>query len=200
MNKIITIGREFGSGGRELGRKLAEILGFEFYDKEIVSEIAKKTEFSESYVHQVLESSPHDLFPITVAHSFSYMDTHAVMQQQSIFVRQQEVLKEMAEKSNCVIVGRCADYILDEYKPLKIFVYANMETKIKRCRERTDDITNVKDKRLKKMIKSIDKNRARYYSYYTGKKWGDKLSYDVLVNTTNADIENIAKNLAGLVK
>ncbi len=200
MNKVITIGREFGSGGRELGRKLAEKLGWEFYDKEILTEIAKRTEFSENYIHQVVENSPHELFPITVAHSFSYVDTYIISQKQAIFTEQEKVIKEMAEKSNCVIVGRCADYILKEYNPLKIFVYADMQSKIKRCKDRGDDVANLSDKKIKKHIKKIDKNRARYYSFYTGAEWGNKLEYDICVNSSNADIDKLATHLAELAK
>lgn len=200
MNKIVTVGREFGSGGRELARKLAEKLGYEYYDKEIISEIAKRTSFSENYVQQIVENNPHDLFPITVAHSFSYIDTYTIQQRHAIFVEQEKVLKEMAEGSNCVIVGRCADYILKDYKPYKLFVYADMESKVKRCMDRADAKENLPKKKLIKNIKRIDKNRARYYNFYTGGVWGNKLKYDLCVNTTNADLDKIATHLAEMLK
>ncbi len=200
MNKIVTVGREFGSGGRELARKLAEKLGYEYYDKEIISEIAKRTSFSENYVQQIVENNPHDLFPITVAHSFSYIDTYTIQQRHAIFVEQEKVLKEMAEGSNCVIVGRCADYILKDYKPYKLFVYADMESKVKRCMDRADAKENLPKKKLIKNIKRIDKNRARYYNFYTGGEWGNKLEYDLCVNTTNADLDKIATHLAEMLK
>ena len=136
MNKIITIGREFGSGGRELGRRLAEELGFEYYDKEIVTEISKHTSLSEEYVKHVVENAPHALFPITVGRSFSYADDYSIKQIQTVYAAKDEIIKELAEKSNCIIVGRCADYILKDYNPYKIFVYADLESKIKRCVER----------------------------------------------------------------
>ena len=199
MNRIITIGREFGSGGRELGRKLAEILGFEFYDKEIITEIAKKTSLSENYVHQVVEKNPHDLFPITVAHTFSYVDAHALEKKQAVYSEQENVLKEMANNSDCIIVGRCADYILKDYKPLKIFVYSDMQSKIKRCIDRNAE-HDLTEKKVKKYIKSVNKSRAKYYHFYTGKRWAEKHNYDIMLNTTGMNIEHLAHSIAALIK
>lgn len=188
MNKVITIGREFGSGGREFGRLLAEKLGYEYYDKEIITEIAKKTSLSETYVKQIVEQTPHSLFPITTGNAFAYYGNNHLYNVQSIFREQTNVIKEMAKKSDCVIVGRCADYILEELKPFKIFIYADEKSKIARCLKKVDAPETVNVKKLKKQIKSIDKNRARYYSFYTGKKWGDKLNYDICINTSDIEI------------
>ena len=120
MRTIITIGREFGSGGRELGRRIAEELDIEYYDKEILSEIAKRTELSEQYVKQVVENTPHNLFPITVGHTLPYFENYSISNVQAVFREQTNVIKDLAEKSNCVIVGRCADYILEKEKPSKL--------------------------------------------------------------------------------
>ncbi len=200
-NVIITIGREFGSGGRELGRRLAEALGFDYYDKEIVKEIAKKTSYSEQYVQQIVENNPHDLFPITIGHSFSYVDAYALSQKQNVFNEQENVIKEMASKSNCVIVGRCADYILKDLKPFKIFVYADMKSKVARCLERKDEtIGDIPEKKMVKYIKKIDKKRRSYYEFYTGKYWGDKLNYDLMVNTSSGDIKQIVTAIASMLK
>lgn len=200
MNKIITIGREFGSGGREFGRRLAEELGFDYYDKEIISEIAKHTALSENYVQQVIEKNPHDLFPITVGHSFSYVDAYTLEKKQKVFRAQEKVIKEMAEKSNCVIVGRCGDYILRDYKPTKIFLYADIEAKVARCKARNEATEALSDKKLKKQIKNIDKNRARYYEFFTGETWGNKLNYDLCINTTDSDIRLLVKTVAAMFK
>lgn len=199
MNKIITIGREFGSGGRELGRKIAEKLGWEFYDKEIITEIAKRTEFSEHYIHEVLENNPHELFPITVGHTFTFVDTYALQRKQVVFSEQENTIKQMAENSNCVIVGRCSDYILRDYNPIKVFVYSSMDSKVKRCRER-EEVEHLSDKKLVKTIKKIDRNRAKYYEFYSGHKWGDKLNYDLMVNTSNGDLDAIAESICKLLK
>ena len=200
MNTIITIGREFSSGGREFGRRLAEELGFEYYDKEIINEIAAKTELSEEYVKSVLERRPHHLMPITTGQSFAYISSHAMDQERSIYAAQSKILKGMAEKSSCVIIGRCADYILREYNPYKIFVYSDMESKIKRCREKGMEGADLPDAKLKRYIKKIDKERARYYSFYTGYTWGDKFNYDMCINTTSIPVKELAEALAHLFK
>ena len=197
---VITIGREFGSGGRELGRLLAETLGIEYYDKEIIAEIAKNTELSEIYVKQIVEKNPHELFPITVAHTFSYIDTQDIQQKQMILIEQEKVIKKMAKTSDCVIVGRCADYILQDFKPFRIFVYADMDSKVERCLNRSEKAEEIPRKKLIKKIKSIDKNRARYYNYYTGNKGGDMLNYDICINTTNVNIADLVPHIAKMVK
>ncbi len=200
MNKIITIGREFGSGGRELGRRVARELGFDYYDKEILSEIAKHTSLSEEYVQQVVENQPRQLFPITVGRSFLYVDTQPLQQASSVFRAQQEIIREMAERSDCVIVGRCADYILRDLKPFRIFVYAELQSRIERCRARAPEGEHLSDKEYKQQIQSVDKSRARYYDFYTDMKWGDKLNYELCINTTDQDIPTLAAVVAKLFK
>lgn len=196
MNKIITIGRQFGSGGREFGRRLAEELHYEYYDKEILEEISKKTSLSEEYIKEVIEHTPHQLYPITIGQSISYINTYQIKQVRSIYEAQCEILKDLAEKSNCVIVGRCADFILKDYNPYRIFVYANMDSKLKRCIDRNPGSENLKEKEIVKKIKQIDKDRAKYYNYYTNLVWGDPNNYDLCLNTTNANIKEIVPIIA----
>lgn len=200
MNTIITIGREFGSGGREFGRRLAEELGYEYYDKEIIQEISKKTSLSEEYIQEVVEKTPHNLYPITIGQSLRYASNYQLSQVQTVFQAQCEILKSLAEKSNCVIVGRCADYILKEYNPFKIFVYATLESKINRCLSRVDEYEDYTPKKLRKLIKKIDKERARYYDFYAGQKWGDKANYDLCINTTDTEIKKIVPIVAKMFK
>ena len=201
MNKIITIGREFGSGGRELGRRLAEELGFEYYDKEIITAIAKKTSMSQEYVQEVLEGKPHHLYPITIGQSMFIADNFYIQQEQSIYLAQSEIIRELAQKSNCVIVGRCADFILQDLKPFRIFVYADIESRIARCIARNSDAEkHLTEKEMKKQILSIDKNRAKYYDYYTGNKWGDKNNNDLCINTTGFVIKDIATVISKIFK
>ena len=201
MNKIITIGREFGSGGRELGRRLAEELGFEYYDKEIINAIAQKTSMSQEYVQEVLEGKPHTLYPITIAQSMFIADSFYIQQEQSIYLAQSEIIRELAQKSNCVIVGRCADYILKDFKPFRIFVYADINSRIKRCFDRNTDSQKVlTEKEMKKQILKIDKNRAKYYNYYTGNEWSDKINYDLCINTTDVVIKEIVPVIAKIFK
>ncbi len=200
MKKIITIGREFGSGGRELGRRLAEELGFDYYDKEIVAEISEKTALSEGYVKSVVECKPHQLYPITIGKSIAYVGDYQFSQIQSVYKAQDAIIKELASKSNCVIVGRCADYILREYNPYRIFVYAELESRIRRCMERATEGENLSEKEMKRYIKDIDKGRAKYYDFYTEQKWGDKENYDLMLNTTGKNIKELVPGLAKLLK
>lgn len=196
MNKIITIGREFGSGGRELGRRLAETLGFQYYDKEIISEIAKKTDLSEEYISQIIEQRPNRLLPITIGHSINIADTYQLNQMQKIYEAQCDLLKTLAEKSNCVIVGRCADYLLKDYNPFRIFVYANIESRVNRCFIRENKTDNYDKKQLKKKIIKIDKERSKYYEFITGNRWGFKENYDLCINTTDQNIKEIVAGIA----
>ena len=195
MNKIITVGREFGSGGRELGRRLAEELGIEYYDKEIISEIAKNTSLSEKYIRSVVEGKPHTLFPITIGNSFAYNTDYHVRQIQEIFKAQTEIISSLADKSDCVIIGRCADYILRERKPCRLFVYADIDSRIRRCRSRQEG-KSLTDQELKRRILAIDKDRARYYNDFTGQRWGDKSYYDFCINTTDVVIKEIVPYIA----
>ena len=191
MYNVITISRQFGSGGRELGRRLAEKLGFAYYDDEIIAEISKRTSLSEEYVQQIVEHRPVTLMPITIGHSF-YPVQHPLMEQsQNIYQEQAEIINEMSEKSPCVIVGCCADYILRQKKLLRLFVFADMQSKIERCRLKGPEEEKLTDKQLRRMIQKVEKNRAKYYEFYTGRTWGEKLNYDLLINTTNTDIRLI---------
>ena len=198
MNKVITLGRQFGSGGRELGRRLAEALGIEYYDKEILAAIAQHTQLSEEYVHNVIERTPHSLFPITVGQSFSYVSDYPLQQMNAIYQAQSDIIKDMAAKSDCVIVGRCADYILRESKPTRLFVYADMESRVRRCMERSPAAEKLTDREIRRQIQRLDKNRADYYEYYTDSKWGDMDNYDLCVNTAGQDIKELARRLAKL--
>ena len=198
MNRIITIGREFGSGGRELGRRLSEELGFAYYDQEIISEIAQRTEMSEQYVQSIVEHQPVFSFPIHIGRSFYPAPTPVFDQSMAVYQEQVRIITEMAQKSDCVIVGRCADYILKEHEPFRMFVYADMESKIKRCLEKASEEEEMTDKELKQHILGIDKKRAKYYQFYTGHKWGDKLNFDLCINTSRTIIKEIVLAVAKL--
>lgn len=200
MNKIITIGREFGSGGRELARRLSEELGFAYYDQEILREIAARTQLSESYVRAIVEHSPITSYPIHVVRSFHPVMSPMMDQTNKVCQEQTAIIKEMAEKSDCIIVGRCADYILRDFDPLRIFVYADMSEKIKRCREKAGDAETLTDRELEKQIKSIDRNRKKYYDFYTGQEWGNRNNYDLLINTTYIPIPSAVADLAALIR
>ena len=199
MNQIITIGREFGSGGRELGHKLAKELKFAYYDKQIISEIVEKTDYSREYVQEVVENRLTYMLPPAYSTGMSIGNEYQIQQMQKIVKAQTEVIKEMSGKSSCVIVGRCADYILKDEEGIRLFrlfVYADMESRIKRCQERAPEGENFTDKELEKHIKKVDRNRANYYSDFTLQKWGDKSCYDMCINTTNVNIDDVIPHIA----
>jgi len=200
MNRIITVGREFGSGGRELAKRLADKLQIAYYDHEILLEISKKTSLAEEYVRQVVEHKPSMRYPITIGHTLhSPYPDYILDQQNAIYASQTEVIREMATKSDCVIVGRCADHILRDLKPLRLFISADLEARVERCRRNAEENERFSDKQLRQMILKVDKGRARYYHNYTGQKWGDRENYDICINTTHLDIKQTVEALATML-
>lgn len=201
MNQIITIGREFGSGGREFGKRLAEELGIAYYDREIMEEISKRTQLAESYIHHIVEGAPGVYYPITVGKTLHGAEPDYLLRQYtSVYAEQANTIRDMAAKSDCVIVGRCADYILREQNPLRIFVYADMESKLRRCREKSHEDDALTDKQLARKIRHVDRSRARYYEYYTGRKWGERVNYDLMVNTSAMSIKAAVHSLAEMLR
>ncbi len=198
MERIITISREFGSGGRELGRRLADKLSYAYYDREIIEEIAKRTSLSERYVQSIIDGHNSFSFPIHIGHSFYLPSSPLSEQATRIFEEQRTIVEELTRKAPCVIVGRCADYLLRETKPFSIFVYADIESKIIRCRKRAPVNEKLTDRELEKKIKRIDKKRAKYYEFYTGRSWGQKLNFDLCINTSRLDLDVLATALSRL--
>ncbi len=204
MNRVITIGREFGSGGRELGVRLANALDFAYYDKEIITAIVNHTDLAEGFVKEVVEGKSARFFPLSIGQSMNINVDYQIHQMQSIVKAQTETIKEMALKSNCVIVGRCADYILKDLRDageielFRLFIYAEPESRLKRCKERAKEGENLTDKEMEKQIKRINKDRASYYEDYTLQKWGDKSNYDICLNTSFMNIEEMIPHLAKL--
>ncbi len=201
MNRIITIGREFGSGGRELARHIATVTGFAYYDREIISEIAKRTSLSEKYIQNVAEHKPVIPFPIHTGRTF-----WAVIPDygQDVQKEQHSIIQELAEKSDCVIVGRGADYILRDSNPYRIFVYSDDDSKLKRCRENSsndyDKGAELSDKELSRRIEQINDSRAEYYEFYTGQEWGLRSNYDLCVNTSKCkDFLKLAQAISSII-
>jgi len=193
--KIITIGREFGSGGRELGKRLSEEMGFAYYDDEILTAIAQHSGLAKSYVDSIVENAAMQAYPIVYGKTFL---TPAISDDNhwKIIQSQNEVLKELASKSNCIFVGRCADVILREMNPLNLFVYADMAHKIARCRAKASADEHLSDKELVRMIKETEKRRQRYYTSVTDQKWGAKENYHLCINTTGREIKSMIPGVA----
>ena len=144
MNRIITISREFGSGGRELGKRLAGALGIPCYDHEIIEMIAKENGFNEDYVAHVAEKSIEAAYPLTIGHRFGMQPFQVMDQPIRVAVAQRQIVENFAKQGDCVIVGRAADVILQDYKPLNIFVYADKESKIERCQRRAPEAATLR--------------------------------------------------------
>ena len=182
-NLVITIGREYGSGGRLIARKLAESLNIPFYDKELISLAAKKSGFAESYVQEV-DQKPTKSF----LYNF-YMSTQAMTLPDQVFLAQSEAIREAGRKGSCVIVGRCAGYVLQGIVDcLKVFIYAPMEERIQRVKEEYQ----VEAKDYRNLILRKDKERAAYHNYFTTEKWGKCQNYDLSINST-VGIDTAAK-------
>lgn len=197
--KVITVGREFGSGGREFGKRLAEELGFAYYDDEILTAIADKSGLAQAYVRSVVEQTSFQSYPITYGKTFFYNDAGSE-NHWKIIQSQNEVLKELAAKSNCIFVGRCADVILEKMNPLKIFVYADMDSKLARCKAMSTKAENLSDKEMIKKIKETEKKRERYYRAFTERSWGGKENYHLCVNTTGKEIKDLIPAVAAFCK
>ena len=198
MNKIVTISREFGSGGKEIGKRLADQLGYAYYDSEIITLLAKETGMSEEYIKNISEKGVYP-YAFQFAKSFAMYNT---MQnnQTEILVKQANILKEIAQKGNVIIVGRGANTILKEYNAMNIFVYANMESKINRCKEKAKKDEQLTDKELENKIKTIDKNRKAFHSLISNAEWGDKENYNLCINTSNIEIKKIVPALAEYIE
>ena len=197
MNKIITISREFGSGGREIGRRLAEAMKIAYYDQEIVAALIKRTKKAEEYVRYMEKERPLPLLPITTARTFGLPTNYAVTENLNFYMQESKIIQEVAEKSDCVIVGRCADYILkDNPNCINVFICADRADRIKRIAERYD----VSEKKALDRIKRMDRERKYYYETHTGQEWGSISSHEILLNASLLGIEGTVDILEGIYK
>jgi putative MATE family efflux protein len=192
LNKriIITISREYGSGGRYVGRLIADKLGIRLYDKDLVVKVAEATGFSEEYVEDndqkrnVLESLNNGFYS-------------GMNNSDDLFVKESEIINKIADEESCVIIGRCSDFILKDRKnTLKVFIYSDMEDKIKRATK----IYGINEKNAEKEIERKDKLRANHYKYYTEKNWRDSSNYDICINSDTLGVEKTADLICEMVK
>ena len=197
--KIITISREFGSGGREIGKRISDILNMNYYDREILTAIAKNTEMDERYIESIINNGSIQSFPLTFGRTFSYSSD--INNKAVLLAQQNKIIKEIAARNkDFVIVGRSSNEILKEYKPFNIFVYANMKEKIKRCRERDNNSSDVSDCELEKQIRRIDRRRAESHALVSDINWGDKSGYHLCVNTSGMNIKDLTPLIAEYAK
>ncbi len=199
---IITIARQYGSGGREIGEKVSEMLGIPLYDKLLITDAAAKGNLDENVLRGNEESAASSLLytlaigsnPATAAMQFGYK----MPLSDKLFILQSEIIREYAAEGSGVFIGRCADFVLrEEPNILKIFIYGNLECRKKRVAERHPEL---KDSRVIDAINKTDKRRSTYYNFYTGEKWGRLENYDIAINSSTLGIDGTAEMICTLAK
>lgn len=203
MNTIVTIGRQYGSGGREIGEKLAKRLNIPFYDKDLLSRAAKESGFCQEMIENHDERPTNSfLYNLVMdTYSFGYNSSSFVDMPIShkVFLAQFDTIKKIASEGPCVIVGRCADYALHDYQNcLHLFILADRDLRVKRIMERYDDVTS--EQKAIDMITKKDKQRQSYYNYYSSKKWGRSESYDLSINSGVLGIDGSVKLITQFVE
>ena len=193
---IITISREFGSGGRELGKRLADLTGYDYYDSEIIAAVAKNSGLDPDYVESVLTDHGWQNLSLTyrsTLSSASYIQSSQI----HLLVEQKKVIEQIAALGkDCIIVGRNADMILGDYQPFSIFVCAQTDAKVRRCMERAADNEKLTEKELIRKMKQIDKARSQTRDLMGGLEWGRRDAYHLTVNTTDWEIKELAPAVA----
>lgn len=191
---IITIGRQFGSGGRAVGEKLAKKLDISFYDKELISLAAKESGISPEVFDNVDEKAANSLLYSLSMGLYNFGSGFSAMGDlpvnDKLYLLQHQIIKDIAEKENCVFVGRCADYVLrDNPNCVNIFIYADMEYRKQEAVKKH----GIDENRAEHIITKTDKSRANYYSFYSGQKWGMAENYDLCINSAKLDEDCIVE-------
>lgn len=186
--KSITICREYCSGGEEISRKLAEKLGFEFYDKKLISLAAKEAGYSEAAFERVDEVAANSLLYSLVLGAYGTNGSPAMPDNDKLFGIQSDIIRKAAKDKNCVFLGRCSDYILkEEPDVLKVFLRADMDFRIERYRKLYGEPEG--NKTIEQIIAKTDKKRSTYHKFYTGEGWDDIKNYDLVINTASTGID-----------
>lgn len=201
MNTIITIGRQFGSGGREIGQKVADYFGIKYYDRELITRAAKESGYCEEMIENNDERPTNSfLYNLVMdTYSFGYNSSSFVDMPLShkVFLAQFDTIKKIADEGPCVIVGRCADYALADYQNvLNLFIFADEEHKIKRLMEHH----GISEAKARDMMIKKDKQRQSYYNYYSSKKWGRADTYDMAINSSVLGIDGTVKLVVQMVE
>ncbi|MGM9868026.1 MAG: AAA family ATPase [Sodaliphilus sp.] len=198
----IVIGRQFGCGGREIGKMVAKMLGIAYYDSELIIETAKQSGVAKEFFEAKDEKSPsffRGMFSLTFGYNTgAYLMTNTPLNEDNVYLAQSEVITQIAERGACVIVGRTADYILrNRCKVISVFLHASMEDRVKRIMARGDCKT---EKEALVCAEKANKMRANYYNFYTDKKWGEADTYDLCINASVLGDENTAQTIVDYVK
>lgn len=199
---IITIARQYGSGGREIGEKVAKKLGITLYDKELITDAANRGNLDENVSKMADESAANSLL-YTLAMGSNVLGTtmhfgYKMPLNDKLFILQSEVIKEKAKEESCVIIGRCADYVLrDEENILRVFIYGDLDHRQARIAVRHPEL---KSSQIVDVINKTDKRRSSYYNFYTGNKWGKHDNYDIAINSSTLGIDGAAEIIVACVK
>lgn len=198
---IVTIGRQFGSGGRSIGEKLAKRLNIKFYDKELISMVAKESGMDPEIFANVDEKAANSLLYSLSMGLYSFGSGFSAMGDlpvnDKLYLLQHKVIREIAAKESCVIVGRCADYVLkDNPDCVNIFLYADMEHRKHEAVKKH----GIDEARAEHIINKTDKSRANYYSFYSGQKWGMAENYDLCINSAKMDEDKIVDLIVSYIK
>lgn len=203
QNLVITIGRQYGSGGRIVGKALAQELGIHFYDEEILTITSEKSAVGEVFFRLSDEKAGNNLLYKIVSGLKPQLGKPStegdIVKPDNLFRFQSEVIRQLAAQESCIIAGRCGDYILSQEKIpglVKIFVYADVPALI----QRTMEVDKVDEKEAARRVKKINRERKEYYRYYTGVDWEDWNNYDLIINTSNFDLEQTAKLIKEYLK
>lgn len=198
---IITIGRQYGSAGYEIGKKLAEDLGIQLYDKEMLKRAAKESglceELFETHDEKPTNSFLYSLVMDTYSLGYSSSSYADIPINHKVFLAQFDTIKKIAEEGPCVMVGRCADYALEDYdNVMNVFIYADLDQRIRRVAREF----NLTDAKAKDIILKNDKKRASYYNYYTNKEWGNAKGYDLCLNSGKLGIDGTVRVIKEYMK
>ncbi len=200
-NFIISIGRQYGSGGRLIGEKIAEKLNFSYYDKELINIASKESGLGKEFFEQADEKKSHTLFGGFLGLRTSFMPEdflYNYLSNETLFKIQSDIIRELAAKQNCVFVGRCADYILRENPNImNVFITADVKDREHRILERMPELSADK---AKDMLEKTDKKRSGYYNYYTEKIWGMADSYHLCINSSLLDLDRTVDYLCEFAK
>lgn len=189
-NIIITIAREYGSGGHLLGEMLSKELGIKLYDKEFIGMAAKRSGMDENFIAKNEQSIPSFWLKCIMSKNSEQPLEGSLSSDDVLFVAESKIIQELAEKEPCIIVGRCADFILQDYpKVLKVFCYSDIENAVSRCVSEY----GIKRENAEQEIRRINRNRIHHYEYYTGRKWGEPHHYNIMLNTGTISLETACK-------
>jgi len=197
---IINIGRQLGSGGRQIGEKLASKLGISFYDKELIQIASQESGLGKEFFEKFDESNSHSIFGGLFGLRGTFTDeiySNSYLNNETLFRIQSDVIRKLAEQESCIFVGRCADYVLKDYpRCLNVFITANIDDRIKRVAEKE----HMPENKAKDLIEKTDKKRSGYYNYYSNKVWGAAESYHLCINSSLLGIEGTVTFILQLVE